>query len=160
MDLVSNEFVAHRAFHLVVKHFNKYISSVLLLFLVTSGTSQIISVALLVHQTKSDLKIPIPLNLFFIAAAFETMLIIMIVYGFPGELYQKSKKSLDKLKTKVLHNFKSSHKRKFYIRFLDSCQVSKIRFGLSNFIEKTTPPIFQLFCADRIIDVLLTQSKS
>lgn len=159
MDLVSNEFVAYRAFQLVVKRFNKYIGSVLLMFLVTCGALQIVSASLLVHQTKSDLKISMPLNLFFIATVFETVPIIIIVYGFPGEFYHKSKKTLIVLKKKVLHEVEPSHKRTTYIKFLDSCQVSKIRLGLSNFIEKTTPLVFQLFCADRIIDVLLTQSK-
>jgi hypothetical protein len=33
--------------------------------------------------------------------------------------------------------------------------MEKVKFGLSNFIEKTTPPLFQLFCLDRIVDLLL-----
>lgn len=157
MDLVTNNFVAHRAFHLILERFNKYVGSELVLILITCGASQIVSAALLIQQTKSDLKMSLPLNLFFLVVVFQTVFDIMAIYGFPGELNQESKISLDFLKRKVMHEIEPKHKRKYYITFLNSCQVSKIRLGLTNYIDKTTPPVSQLFCVDRIIDVLLTQ---
>ncbi len=159
MDLITNEFVAHRTFHLIVERFNTYVSSVLVLFLITCGVCQIVSASILVQQTKLDLNISLPLNIIFVVIVFETTLVIMGVFGFPGKFYQNSKSALDFLKRKVLLEITTSRKRKYCTHFFESCQVLKIRFGLSNFIEKTTPPIFQLFCADRIIDVLLTQQK-
>ncbi len=158
--MVANEFVAYRAFHLVVERFNKCISSVLALFLLSCGASQVVSAALLVQQTKTNLKISLPLNLFFVLAVIETILIIMVVFGYPGDFHQDSKNTLAMLRRKILHKIILPKKRMYCKTFLRSCSVLKIRFGLANFIEKSTPSVFQLFCANRIIDVLLTQSKS
>lgn len=39
--------------------------------------------------------------------------------------------------------------------FFKSCQVQKIKIGLSNFITKTAPQLFQQYYLHRIIDLLL-----
>lgn len=160
LDAVTNEIVSYRAYHLVVEYFNEFMKTVLVLFLLGCGTAEIVSTALLIRQTKTDMMISLPLNLFFSACVLESGLVILGVYGFPGEFYQKSKLSLDFLRREASHKIIAARKRKYFFKFLRSCYVLKIRFGLSNFIEKTTPPEFQKFCTDRIIDILLTQNTS
>lgn len=52
MGQVRNEIVAYLAFHVVVEKFNRCINSVLVIILITVGTAQIITAALLIQQTK------------------------------------------------------------------------------------------------------------
>lgn len=160
LDQLRNEVVSYRAFTLVVELFNECVSSLLVVFLVAVGVIQVIPTALVIQQMKSDLQIPMALNVFLVGMIADTTFIILCVYSFPGEFYENSKKSLIFLRRKALCQITSAIKRRHAIATLRSCSVLKIRFGLSNFIEKTTPPAYQLFCTDRIIDILLTQNTT
>lgn len=144
-----------RVLHLLVELFNSIVISLLFLFLIGCGTSQIMSVVtIILHYTSMNFL----LMMFFTITTLEATLIILVVYGFAGEFYRTSALSLLKLQNKAgIRYFGSLGKRerKYRERFLRSCQAQKVKFGFSNFIEKNTPPIFQLFCLNRIIDLLL-----
>lgn len=140
-----------------MESYNRCVNSILVMLLITVRAGQIVSASLLMQQAKSDLKIPLPFNIVFVCSFIQCSFVILGVFSFPGEFYQNSKESHDILKRKSLIKFRAAQVRRHTIQFLRSCNVLKIKFGLSNFIEKTTPPVFQLFCTDRIIDILLTQ---
>ncbi len=74
------------------------------------------------------------LTIFFVSTAIETILIILIVYGFAGNVHKVSIVSLLKL-NQIVRNYKFEGFQQNYMhRFLASCQILKIKFGLSNFI--------------------------
>lgn len=45
--------------------------------------------------------------------------------------------------------------KRIYKKFVDSCPALKVKFGLSNFIDKTTPLVFESYCVARLTDLLL-----
>lgn len=98
--------------------------------------------------------------LFFIVVVFEATMIFLVVYGLAGDFNLASKMSLTQLKMEAgsqCHGKLLRKERIYREKLLRSCQVHKIKFGLSNFIEKTTPPVFQLYCLNRMIDLLLVK---
>lgn len=83
----------------------------------------------------------------YVAAFTQASVINLLVYGYAGDFYQHSNLLLSSLKQNVgnVENRVITRKQlKYRETFLNSCQVEKINFGLSNFIEKSTLPIFQL----------------
>lgn len=144
-----------RANHVLAEMYNTSMQTVLLFFLITCGVAQTISAFTLIVQTETD-SVPLLANIFFVAVILQAFLVNLIVYGFGGDFYKASDLSLKRLKQSAYTvSSLQVRDRKHLQRFFKSCQVGKIKFGLSNFIEKTTPPIFQLFCINRIIDLLL-----
>ncbi len=105
---------------------------------------------------------PLLLIIFYATAITQAVVINLLVYGYAGDFYQRSNFLLLSLKQNmgnVEHRLISRKQVKYRQTFLNSCQVEKIKFGLSNFIEKSTPPMFQLFCVERIVDFLLVKLK-
>lgn len=92
--------------------------------------------------------------MFLVIAVVNFSVVILVVFGFAGSFHQLSVQSLFQLKQRAaLSNcILTSKERKYIWKFLRSCQVGKMRFGFSKFIEKSTPPTFQSFCVDRLID--------
>lgn len=150
------EVVTFRANHVLAETYNASMRTVLFLFLLTSGIAHILSAVTLIVQTSSD-SVPFLVNMFFAAIVPETVLIHLIVFGFGADFYRFSDLSLKQLKQSVLKGTMQIKDRKYLQRIINSIQVGKVKFGLSNFIDKTTPPIFQLFCLNRIIDILLVR---
>lgn len=154
-DVVCPEVIFYRVIHLLVELCNNLISSLLFLCLLVCGTCQVVSaVTTLLHASSLNFL----LLIFFIMTVSQTSLIHLVVYGFAGEFYRSSDLSLLQLKRHMgihynLGLIKKEHK--YRQRFLRSCQVQKIKFGMSNYIEKTTPPVFQFYCLNRIIDLIL-----
>ncbi len=147
-----------RAVHLLVEKYNAVMRTLLFAVLLALGILQVISVVNLVLESWSS--VPIMVNLFYGATFLESFLVVLVGYGFAGDLHLVSKHTLARLKAQVLSKDYGRFGRKehkYKKAFVMSCQVQKIKFGLSNFIEKTTPPVFQLFCSDRIVDLLLAQ---
>lgn len=154
-ESIPTEIIMFRANHVLSEIYNIYIRTSLFLFLLTAGVAQIISAVTLITQTSTD-SVPCLANLFFASVVLQASFTIFIVFGFGGEFHKSSDLSLKRLKQKTLtFNTVTTKERKYLQRFLNSCQVGKIKFGLSNFVETTTAPIFQLFCVERIIDLLL-----
>lgn len=154
---VPSEISLCRANHVLAEIYNDSVRSILFFFLLTTGVGQITSAVTLIVQTPSD-SVPFLANLFFVSLIPQSILVNLVAFGFGGEFYKSSSSSLKRLKQNVLTlNSINRRDRKFLQAFLNSCQVGKIRFGFSNFIEKTTPLIFQQFCIDRIIDLLLVR---
>ncbi len=155
---IFQEIVLCRFLHLLVKQYNKMMQTLLFLMLITCDTTEIISATNIIHHSSSQ-SIPLPLKIFFAVASIQTGITILVAFGFTGDFYKESYKSLAGLK-KENRNVKlrsTRQEKKYRKTFLISCQVQKIQFGMSNFIEKTTPPIFQLYCMNRIIDLLLVR---
>lgn len=137
--------------------------SLLFLCMFAAGVWQIMSAVTLVfqfHQLRvGGNTMPLSLNLCFATVTVEETLVILVLYGFVGDIYNESKKSLRDLKRKIVGGpnqgiiltRKEQNYRKMYIA---SCQIEKFQFELSNYIEKKTVPVFQIFCCNRIIDIL------
>lgn len=153
-EVLLQELSIFRRIHLLVATYNEAMRTLLFMFLFTCGVTQVISAVTLITQPNS-VSLPPLVYLFFGGVFIETILIILVVYGFAGDFYQTSETSLAKLNQVVRSGRMQKKERKFREKYLLSCQVQKMNFGLSNFIEKTTPLIFQLFCLERIIDILL-----
>lgn len=155
LHCVPSEMIYCRANHVLAEIYNKSMRTLLFIFLLTSGVGQIISTVTLILQTNSD-SVPFLANVFFASVVPQAVLINLVAFGFGGQFHKSSNLSLKQLKQSV-RTVKSIkiRDRKYLERFLNSCQASKIKFGLSNFIEKRTPPMFQQFCVQRIVDLLL-----
>ncbi len=156
-DSLCPETISYRSLHVLVEIYNQTMRSIFFVFLLTCETAEIISaVTFVLHKYRSQ--IPLSLSMFFILAMFEAVFIILVVYGLAGDFYQQSTSSLCQL-TRLACNIHDARVTKMELKyrekFLRSCQKQKIKFGLSNFIEKTKPPVFQLFCLNRMIDLML-----
>lgn len=149
MDLAISDL---RKIHLLVEMHNDAMRSAFFFLAFTCGMAQIVSSVVLVRPEP----LPFLVTFFFTAMTLETSLVILVVYGFAGDVHKTSTVSLLKLKQiirSVCHG-NCKKERKYLGCFLAYCQTAKIRFGLSNFIEKSTSLIFQLFCVQHMIDLL------
>lgn len=102
-------------------------------------------------------EVPGFLFIFLLVCFIQATLIIIVAYGFAGNFHQESAKSLKRLHEENRYRVDFVPRREFLYakKYLVACQVQKVQFGLSNFIEKITPLVFQRYCLDRIIDLLL-----
>lgn len=143
--------------HILVGLLNICLGSTLVVLLIGLGICQVMSAFILINPHTAGLT-PIPLKVFYAVIAFIVSPILVIAYGFAGNFYDASVKSLHDLKRKAkLTLLKQRKQRKVCEKFLASCQVQKIQFGATNYIDKLTPLVFQQFCIDRIIDLVLVQ---
>ncbi len=150
-----DQLYKYRVVHLLVEEYNKAMHSILLFLFISAGLFQTMSVVTLILLWNF---LPFILELIFAFIVLQASVIILFIYGFAGDFNEMSKHSLSRLKKEVDNEQGLSRKeRKYWNMFLRSCQIERIKFGMSNFIEKTTPPAFQLFCLCRIIDLLLVR---
>lgn len=90
-DVPCLEIYLYRVVHLLVELCNHVLGSLLFLFLLACGTSQVVSaIATILHASSMDILIV----LFFIATVFQISLVYIVVYGFAGNFYRDSKLSL------------------------------------------------------------------
>lgn len=152
-ELTDSVIIYLREIHILAEMCNHAMRSQFFFVLLAIGVSQIVSAVAIIRPER----LPFLVALFFVSVTIDTTLIILVVYGIAGGVYDDSKKALLKqnhlVRSLCIGNLK--REQKYFLRFLASCQTTKIRFGLSNFIEKNTPPIIQLFCVERIVDVSL-----
>ncbi len=154
---INQGFIIQRSLHIVVQLLNICMGSTLVVLFFGLGICQVISAFILLNPHTAALT-PIPLKIVCAIVACFVFPTLLIVYGFAGKFYDDSIKFLQDLQRKVKLTFIKQTKRRIeYEKFLVSCQVQKIRFGLTNFIDKLTPLVFQQFCMDRIIDLVLVQ---
>lgn len=143
------------ALHLLVDRYNVAMGPQLFNLLTASAITQVICATALIQPDCNS--IPILLSTFYFALLISMFFTTLAVFGFAGDFYASSFTTLSKFKRNAAHQLKNISKREhsFRSRFLVSCQVQKVKFGLSNFIDKTTPVIFEMFCVNRIVDMLL-----
>lgn len=84
---VCPEIILYRAIHLLVQLYNDVIGSLLFLFLLASGTVQVMSAVTAILQAWS---ISIFLVIFFSMTVIQATLIIMVAYGFTGNFHRAS----------------------------------------------------------------------
>ncbi len=130
-------------------------NTLLLVILLTMGVTQVVCVATLILCKTSE--VPMFLVVFLILCIFNSTLLIIVAYGFAGDFHQESTRSFKCLHKQNRNRVGVVPRREYLYaeKFLAACQAQNFQFGLSNFIEKTTPLVFQLYCMDRIIDLLL-----
>ena len=98
---------------------------------------------------------------YFFGLSFITgIFVILLVFGFCGDVHDTSKKSLKKIGKNIGMMGLSLSQAKRNTRMIKSLRVVKISFGGVNFIEKLTPVIFQHFTTARLIDCLLLSKSS
>lgn len=90
-----------RANHVLAQTCYASMSTLLFLWLVTTGASQILSTITLIVQSSTD-SVPFMANLLFAETIPEAVIIILIVFGYGGDFHESSKLSLDGLKRKAL----------------------------------------------------------
>lgn len=100
-------------------------------------------------------RLPPAMVIFFGVLAIDMVFVITFAYGFAGDLNKQSKIFVATLQSTKM--FVARRSRKCLSLFIQSCPPLKIRFGMSNYIDKTTPLIFQSFCSCRIVDLLLVK---
>lgn len=148
--------VIYRCLQIAVIYFNNCMQTVLVGFFVAAGTVQIFSVYTVINQfSKMDHQTTGSLMVFFCYASFESVIIILVVYGFAGTFNHESISSLKAYSKLLRLNVRTQKERKHLVLFHKSCKPLCIQFGASNYIEKTTPLVFQMFCVCRISDMLL-----
>lgn len=154
---INQGVVMQRAVHIIMKLLNICLGSTIVVLLIGLGICQVMSAFILINPHNAELT-PIPLKLVYAVITCFVFPILVIAYGFAGNFYDDSVKLLQELKRKAkLSYLKQPKQRKVYEKFIASCQVQKIEFGVTNFIDKLTPLVFQKFCIDRIIDLVLVQ---
>lgn len=102
--------------------------------------------------------LPMIFQLLFGVFVVDASLVILVMYGFAGDFYDISKHLVPRLK-KEMGNVQGlkGKERKYCNTFLMSCQIERIKIGMSNYIKTTTPPAFQLFSLRKIVDLLLVR---
>lgn len=138
---------------LLMENFNGALRIFYAFTLVVTGTCEVVSLSILLGPLKSQ--VPPPLWLFFIGVAAESILTILVFYDFAANLHYVTTRSFS-----ILQSKEKVIKSRYLKRFLKSCQVLRVQIGSSNnYLEKRTPLVFQKFCIDRIIDLLLLSKK-
>lgn len=146
-----------RAIHLLVELYNDAMNSLLFILMLACGVTEITSALLIINRSGSN-NLPFFLEMFFVILLIQATVGILGWYGFAGDFNQISERSLCKIMRQGSMLPKLTQKeRNFKEKTLRSFQVGRIKFGLSNYIEKTTPAIFELFCLQRMVDLLLVQ---
>ncbi len=142
--------VSYRSFQLLVKIFNKAMCGILFMFLLSCGTCQVVAALVLLNKSE---QISFLIKTLFSIAVIESFLVFVV------DFYEQSETTLADLKRNFNDNLGIRRKeRKHLGLFLRSCQVASIRLGFSNYIEKLTPPLVQMYCVDRLVDLLLLQN--
>ncbi len=141
----------------MVNRYNNIMQTLLFMVLATSGITQIVSTVTIVLSKSSE--VPVYLIGFLLKTSIQATVVILVAYGFAGDFNQESSKSLERLNRENRNRICLVQRQEFLYtkKFLASCQVQRVQFDLSNFIEKTTPLVFQLYCINRIIDLLLVK---
>ena len=92
------------------------------------------------------------LEIFFAMMGFDCFMSIIMLCGTLADAYDDSVQAL-----KIL---KRNHRGcKWLYRFHISCQTIKMRFGVTNFMEKLTPLNFQNFSLCQTVNLLLMNEK-
>ncbi len=156
---IPSSITVYRAIHLLVELFNDAMNSQLFVLMLTCGITEVICAGLIINRSGSS-NLPFFLRMFFIILFVQATVGILGWYGFSGDFNQISERSLCKIRRheNITHlEHITRRERKYKKKLLCSFQVQKIKFGLSNYIDKTTPAVFELFCLQRIIDLLLVR---
>ncbi len=89
--------------------------------------------------------------------SIQIIIIFFVAYGTAGSFYGKAAASLAQLKTTLSRNVLIEWKHRIYAKkILISWQTPRIKLMVSNTNENTTTFEFELFCMERVIDLLLT----
>lgn len=143
---IQKSLLSFRSLQILTSRYNNFARVSLVCFLLTCSLWEIVLSWILISPTH----VPLPLKLFFFAVIFEVVIAISLIYGFAADLHYQS--------TKVMGNitkYSKVRRSKYLKRFFSSSQVLRVEFAVTNYLEKTTPLMFQKFCGDRILDLLL-----
>lgn len=88
----------HRSFHLLVKMFNEAICGLLFIFLLAFRITQVVAALVLLNKTEETSML---LRTLFSIAIIVTILIFLVVFGFPGDFYQQSEYAMADLKRRI-----------------------------------------------------------
>lgn len=89
-------------------------------------------------------------NTYYLETVMMCAMVIDVLFGFCGHLFDTSKTCLDRL-----NHHQLLYQSKDCRRTLKSLTIIKILMGNDNYIEKMTPINYQQFTTDRIVDALL-----
>lgn len=79
---------------------------------------------------------------------------VLLILGCMAQLFQESDKCLKNMKT-IVGDFRLAKDRCAFVKFHKSCQVVKVNFGSSNFVESVTPLNCMDFAGDLTFQLLL-----
>lgn len=145
--------VIYREMQILVRLFNAISSSLLVFFLIFLTIMQVLYGFLLLSNPE-ELEGNLLMQVFLFLVLTNGVVGVSLVFGFCGEIHDKSWKCMETLKenSRKLGNPKSV---RLYRRILRSLPVVHVSFGSTNFIEKLTPVVFQQFATERLVDAML-----
>lgn len=159
---INKAAMFYRELQLMVQYFNAISSSQLVATLIAFGSVQVASVLQLFRSSSATSQsasltfhqyaVKYSIVIFSLSILINMTITIIFLFGFCGRVNEASSKAL--LRLRRFSEFKTSTQ---YEKILRSLPTLKIYFGSTNFIEKQTPVVFQLFLLERIVDVLLLQ---
>jgi len=146
----------YRQIQILVDSFNKIMSAQLVVFSITFGTGQIsvaldlFRLSLSTQQTFAELASKFWLSTYNVSILCNISVVINLLFGCCAEVNYISHKVNSRIKRKK--SLKTSLEHKL---FLKSISDLKIKFGSTNYLERLTPVMFQVYLVERLIDILL-----
>lgn len=150
---LENGLMLARQINLLAASFNKMFATLLVMISVHAVLMQIIGGYCLVRVLGGNENVFS--RLLFIFMIENGFVVTTLVYGFCGEVHDASNKGMKRIKKYAHVDGRSSRKMKMFRRVASSMPVLKINFGSGNFVEKSTPIVFQQFTIERLVDLLL-----
>lgn len=154
----------YRNIQMLTDVLNDYQSHQLIALLVMFGTAQVAATLQLLYISDATLTPDVSSSMmqkfftkywvhsFNIFAIFSTTPVIICLFGFCGQVHYESQKFQQTLKILAVTHKQSKEFRKI----IQSIPEVKVKFGRSNFVEKSTPVVFQMFLMEKTVDILLT----
>ncbi len=103
-------------------------------------------------KTFTGLNAPWPITLSNTLYTTDCFIMILGIFGFAAKVHSTSTEVLYKTK-----KMRVAQTNRTFSKFLKSCPVISIKFGMTNYIEKLTPLRFQDFNIGRFIDFILLE---
>ncbi|CAL8118874.1 unnamed protein product [Orchesella dallaii] len=96
--------------------------------------------------------LPVAMILFYIMSAFDCAFIILLVYGGLADVVKASISLHRDLKGKA-----EIQVDRWFRKFIRSCQIIKVHFGETSFIDEMTPLVFEDFVIQQTVSLLLVK---
>jgi len=158
--LFQESTILYRQLKILLEIFNQIHSRILVVFLVTTKIGMVFSAVVLLSSgnvAKSNSNILV--NMILCQYLLYATIFIMITFGSCGNVHQSSCEILSTMRKKAEYFDKTGIEKRLVFRIIKSLPVLKIEFGITNFIEVTTPFMYLEFVLQRIVDCMLVYGK-
>ncbi|CAL8129216.1 unnamed protein product [Orchesella dallaii] len=150
----NDSFLRYKTIQIITQIFNESHSTMLIHEVATMALCQTVSAYTLIKTFGNSENVPLFALFGNIQCLVMSPFVIFGIYGYAGSVWSTSTSVLQKMRTNKLI-LRSKIQRRTAI----SLPILKIRFGGTNFIEKTTPLTFMDFNIGRTVDLLLIDKE-